>query len=457
MKKLLTLAAVAILILGLTTASYAVEFRANGFLKNLTALGVNLGWGPVRAVPLPTDVDYNDTFAWNVIWTHLDFTLEASEDLMGKIAFEAGPSTWGEPDTHGTWYPGFTANVYQAYTDFKIPGTDAFPTRLVVGLQPWFITPSLAIGEYGPGVRVNTTVGPAAISLFWRKHEEGILARSDDMDSYGASVNVPAGPVSISAWEMYYKIRDNASFVGVSGDSDGFHSYTGIGMRGTFGPVAVTGDFVYGMRDVSYHYDAGTFDGEETSGWVGRINAAIPVGMLTVGADFCYATGDDLNDVATKREWSGYKYPIPVQNHFGINVASMLDAGLVFYPSGINVFPALTNGPLGNWHARAFAQAKPLDWLTVQVSGMYIADNVDNGDLLGTSRDLTTGLLEDNSDIGIELDLVTKIKIYDNLNYEIAAGILFAGDALDQFDTATGTNDEPDDPWVILSGLTYFF
>jgi len=457
MKKLLTLAAVAILILGLTTASYAVEFRANGFIKNFATMGVNLGWP--AGFPGPASTAYNDSFAWNMIWTHLDLTLEASEDLKGVITFEAGPADWGAAGSHGAWYPGFTANVYQAFTHFKIPGTDAFPTRMVVGLQPWFFTSGLAIAEFGPGVRLNSTLGPAAVSVFWRKHEEGNEWRSDDMDSYGASVNVPVGPVSISAWEMYYKIREDAAddrtVVGVTG-STGFHSYTGLGMRGTFGPVGVTGDFVYGMREVDYSTTVGVSDDESVGGWVARVDASIPVGMFTVGGGFMYATGDDLNDVATKREWSGYKYPIPARNYFALNVATLGDVGLVYFKSYTMVFPGLTGTAGGDWYARGFARFKPLDWLTVSLNAMYIGDNVDNGDKLGDARD-AAGNLEDNSDIGIEVDVVATIKIYDNLNYEIGAGYLSAGDALDRWDAATGTNDSPDDPWVILSCLTYAF
>jgi hypothetical protein len=477
MKKLLTLAAVAVLILGLAGATYAVELKANGFFTNLTAWGTNLGWpagfpGP-DAPFATTNTGYDDTFAWNMIWTHLDFTLEASEDLRGVIGFEGGPAEWGAAGSHGAVYPGFTANVYQAYVDFKIPGTDAFPTRAVVGLQPWFFTSTLAIGEYGPGVRLNSTVGPASISLLWRKHEENVEWQSDDMDSYGASVSVPAGPVTASFWSMYYMIRTGAnSFVALPAGvtADGYHWYNALNVRGAVGPVAITGDFVYGMRQVEYNYPvlgAGWYgqpvvwDGEDTSGWVVRANASVPVAMLTVGGEFMYATGADYEDWWNDNEWSGYVYPIPVQNYFGLNVATIGDAGLVYFKSFTNVFPGITGQAGGDWYAKGFARMKPLEWMSVSFAAMYIGDTVSNGDKIGTAVDFL-GFPEDNGDVGIEVDLVTSISIMDNLSYEIGVGYLFAGSALDQFvgiDPLTGwpLNDSPKDPWVVLSNLSYRF
>ncbi len=514
MKKLLTLATVVVMIFGLAAATYAVELRANGFIQNLTAWGINLNpqIPGVAGFPAPddpfatTNTGFDDTFSFNYIWTHLDFTLEASEDLRGVIAFEAGPAIWGAyvdqgvipggvfagwPDgyqsdyhaTHGSWYPGYTANVYQSYVDFKVPGTDAFPTRMVVGLQPWFFTFPLAIGEYGTGVRLNTTAGPAAVSLFWRKHEENVVWQSDDFESYGLSFSMPAGPVTPSLWSIYYLMPSDATDVrepsppptapalpaGVT--TDGYHWYTGINVMGKAGIVDIVADFVYGMRKVNYNYPVFdptggwfnqpvVYNGEDTSGWVVRAKASVPVAMLTAGGDFMYATGGDNADWDNDREWSGYRYPIPTRRNMGVNVATIGDSGgLVYFKSFTNVFPGWGGQAGGDWYVRGFASVKPLDWLTVSFSGMYIGDNVENGNKYGDAEDLL-GLPEDSDYAGIELDLGAIIKIYDNLSYEIGAGYLLAGDALDRYVTDLAglpINESPKDPYAIISNLAYRF
>jgi hypothetical protein len=69
----------------------------------------------------------------------------------------------------------------------------------------------------------------------------------------------------------------------------------------------------------------------------------------------------------------------------------------------------------------------------------------------------TDGTLRDDTDIGWELDLVNELQIYKNLKWEIAGGVLFAGDAMDFKRTGVNTNKPMDNPWAILTRLTYNF
>ena len=129
----------------------------------------------------------------------------------GVYHFELGGpgSVWGdEGDDVGRWTADFYGvEMKQAYIDFKVPGTDAFPIRATVGVQPWVFSPQLISDEDGPGVQLATTVGPAAVKVGWAKMYEGADYQSDDIDRYTATATFPVGPMTAGIWSSYYKMR----------------------------------------------------------------------------------------------------------------------------------------------------------------------------------------------------------------------------------------------------------
>ena len=140
MKKLLTLAAVAVLIFGLAAATYAVELTASGWIWQYMVYGINFGLpDPDDPTDPASNTGWDDTFAYSQIWSRLKFDLGISEDLKGVLQFEMGHNSniWGEDGIAQ-----FNADnndefrVKHVYVDFKVPGTDAFPTRATVGVQP---------------------------------------------------------------------------------------------------------------------------------------------------------------------------------------------------------------------------------------------------------------------------------------------------------------------------------
>jgi hypothetical protein len=88
---------------------------------------------------------------------------------------------------------------------------------------------------------------------------------------------------------------------------------------------------------------------------------------------------------------------------------------------------------------------------------MWIGDTTKDGNTVGNAIDITevTGLSDDD-DIGLEFGAIVDMSIYKNLTYSIGAGWLLAGDALDTVDSV-GINQEPDDPWAIVTQLMYKF
>jgi hypothetical protein len=170
-----------------------------------------------------------------------------------------------------------------------------------------------------------------------------------------------------------------------------------------------------------------------------------------------YASGDDLDDRDNDGELDGFRQAEggasfrPTQVYYGssINASVGLD-------SRVGSRGRSPNNIAGDWLVQGFIGYEALDWLKLTGAVAYIGDNVDNGDRFGTALD-ALGNREDNDDAGIELDATAEIEIYKELKWRIGAGILLAGDALEQFNASTGVNEDPDDPWVFVTNLTYKF
>ena len=111
----------------------------------------------------------------------------------------------------------------------------------------------------------------------------------------------------------------------------------------------------------------------------------------------------------------------------------------------------------GTWFAKLYGSFKATPWYKVTLQALYIGDTTKHGNTVGDARKLTGGLQDDKT-IGWEFDLINEINIYKNLKWDIYGGILFAGDALDQYAGGFfGNNESPKNPWLIGTKLRYDF
>jgi hypothetical protein len=119
----------------------------------------------------------------------------------------------------------------------------------------------------------------------------------------------------------------------------------------------------------------------------------------------------------------------------------------------------LNRGPVGGiWWAKLYGSVKPTPWYKVTLQGLYIGDTTTHGNTLGTARKTgSTTALRDDKCIGWELDLVNEFNIYANLKFDVAAGILARGDALEMWNSTTSDNDKLRTPWAFTTRLTYSF
>jgi hypothetical protein len=227
MKKMLTLAAVIFFVFTLAAATYAVEFKASGFIRVRTFVGVN-----TVHLPRATDADFDDTEAWVDSRFRLKMDLVASEDLKGVIYFEGDSTRWGEVrppgaqrNRAGAWGAGGSdaaaVELKQFYIDFNVPGIkDTVPTNVRVGQQWLAIRGHVFQGSDGATLRVFTQPGPVRLYLNWSKPGEGTDWNYDDSDLYSTRVvlALPDFPVRPGAFLAYWNGNDYPLHSGTGDD-----------------------------------------------------------------------------------------------------------------------------------------------------------------------------------------------------------------------------------------------
>jgi hypothetical protein len=485
MKKLLTVTVAALLIVGLAATTYAMEFKTSGFIRARTAWYVNTG--DPGTISAAAD-NFDDSNAWMDARARLYLDFIASEDLMGSLRFEIDSTRWGEAagtrNTAGYWGTDRAAfEVKQFYIDFKVPGIAEFaPNRLRVGAQGLSIRSHVWTYVDGAGVRWQVDTGPVRHYFNWFKPWEGTDYQYDDSDLYiyRGILSLPDFPVRPGAFFAYLNSNDDPLGAGLAllapgiTDSlfDGEYYWIGVNVDGKVGPVNLQTDFIYfGGTSEPTSLAKGlalpaVIDDVDFGGWLfwADVNADLGAGPgLNVGGTFMYCTGNDLSEFnKASPDLEAYYVPPATEGNPLLSV--------VFWPSAVHDGLNLARGAGrssgtavqqrfygGLWTIKGYASIKPLDWLKVTGYGMYIGDTTDNGNTVGNAVDPTevTGL-RDDGDIGIEVGAIVDMSIYKNLTYSVGAGWLFAGDALDTVD-GIGLNQEPDDPWAIVSQLIYKF
>ncbi len=157
---------------------------------------------------------------------------------------------------------------------------------------------------------------------------------------------------------------------------------------------------------------------------------------------------------------SGYVVPIGSENFpFG---DSLLISGQPIWGGfmGYSVlnYSQMNRGAIGGtWVAKLYGSYKATPSYKLTLAGIYIGDTTENGNTIGNARKTGTSLPRDDKTIGFEVDVINEINVYKNLKFDIGLGYLFAGKALDYFNVATGSNKSGDDPWALVTRLTYTF
>ena len=250
MKKLMTLALAAGMLLGAATGASAIDFKAKG----QWLMGFAAGDGSFtshqkdnKASNHNRATDTSDAFsAMQRVRLQLDAV--ASEALSGTVYFEIGDTTWGRNATGGAL--GADQNVVElknAYIDWMVPNT---ALKFRMGIQtitmPNVAGGSAVLDDDVAGIvasyQFNENVGLTAVwarpfndnwagdgstSGHWR--QDGRNGYLDNVDMFALMVPLTFDGVKVTPWAMYGMIGANAwdaMDAGWDGSNGNFPQYT---------------------------------------------------------------------------------------------------------------------------------------------------------------------------------------------------------------------------------------
>ncbi|MDI6764739.1 MAG: hypothetical protein QME83_17175 [Thermodesulfobacteriota bacterium] len=505
MKKFIVLSVVALLVLAFGTMAFAqakkeppkLDFKASGFIdiqsfwfRNIDSAGATSAggtYGPPSATYLPGGGAFDRTNSYMDSRARLKFDAVMGKELSGTIFFEMDSTRWGERgdgrNLMGVWAGDRAAlEIKNVYIDFGIPHIGIpLPMTVRVGLQPLAIRPMMVVYTDGMGITGGIKADPVIIAPLWFKAIEGKDASSDDVDVYGLHVSAKVAKMTIGGYGLYYNMNSYpfpaaVLAYGANPVNQADMWWLGGYVDGKLGPVDLNFDFVYDTGKVERKHGAPVRD-VDYRGWATRAKVDFPWEKFNFGVVGMYATGSDTRKTSAtgipgttgstglnSTKVGSYVIP-PGSESFAVFTESV---GL-YYPSWVNSgdtgyysvnYSAMGRGAIGgSWMAKVYTSLKATPWYKATLYGMYIGDTTKHGNTVGTARKAPYGAgnLRDEKTIGWELGLINEINIYKNLKWDIGAGVLFAGDALDYWNGTLSVNDSPKNPWIITTRLAYTF
>jgi hypothetical protein len=520
MKKFIVVGLIGLMVMALSATVCAqpkLEFKASGFMEatsfwyrnivsGATGDAITTRW-PGGGFPVPAgspagsgfrpkdpSVDPRDSGAWDRTNSYMEyrgilrFDAMMGKELSGTFVFELDSTRWGNSDGSRNNLGFWTADragveVKNMYIDVGLPYFGIpVPMTARVGIQPLGVRPHIFMYTDATGITGAMKIDPVTISLQWAKALEGKDAAADDVDVYGINVNAKIGTITPGAYVFNFNMNTyplsavKTAYGGIPDYSANFW-WIGAYLDGKLGPLNVNFDFVYDRGTVERRLRPDIKDAKYR-GWATQLKLDFPWEKFNFGAVGMYASGADRNKtsrdglpgqatgIGTPTKKVGSYIVPPGSDEYstwgesmflGSNFITSTAGSLGMFPSTQTYADYLTKGTIGGtWVAKLYASMKATPWYKVTLQGLYIGDTTKHGNTLGDAVKVT-GRLRDDKTIGLELDLINEIQIYKNLKWSVGAGILFAGDALDQRVAATNRNDSPKDPWIVATKLRYDF
>jgi hypothetical protein len=511
MKKFITFILTGLLVFAFGTAAFAqnVEFKASGFIDAVYFLGRNVPY----AYDLPTWTPFN---AWlppiygpsplfnpapgfgqaldknRSLWqTRLRLKLDAAigKEVSGTVFFEGDSGMWGESGTGrnnmGRWSADQAAlEIKNAYIDFGIP-VIPIRTTMRVGIQPLSVRPHMVVYNDGAGITAGIQIDPVTIQPLWFKPVENEDFAADDLDVYGLNISARIQKLTVGGFGLYYN-QNTYPIPGAVTSEVNFRSemwWLGLYADGRLGPVDTNFDVVMDTGEVEDHRNIAVRARDvKYRGWATRLKIDYPWEKFNFGVVGMYASGSDQKktDGGSSTIGSGglpgnttpFGTPTTEVNGYVVPTASeqfafgdsLILSGTPIWSGfmGYNVlnYAQMHRGSIGGtWVAKLYGSYKAAPWYKLTLAGIYIGDTTENGNTIGNARESPgiSTIPRDDKTIGFEVDVINEINIYKNLKFDVGFGYLFAGDALDYFDAATGRNKAGDDPWALVTRLTYTF
>ena len=448
---------------------------------------------------------------------HLKFDAIMGPNLSGTIFFEIDTVRWGSPrinnpgqgiretEQFGSWSTDrASVEVKNVYIDVGLPYFGIpVPITVRVGAQPIGVRPAMLVYTDGMGVTAGIKIDPVLIAPIYAKPLEGNDFESDDADVLGLHVNAKLGTFTVGGYGLYYNMNSYPFFVpvplGIPGSSlatqlQGTNKahmwWLGAYADGKAGPLNLNFDFVYDTGSVEHGANGGTnhYRSIQYNGWAGRLKVDYPWEKFNFGAVGMYASGADTYQSSasglvgtlttlgtTSRRFGGYVVP-PASEQGPGNGESMVVYSMEGAATGgyglanrSNYAQMSPSGFGGTWFAKLYGSVKTTPWWKVTFQGLYVGDTTKHGNTLGNAwkfpgasvavNGQAANLLRNDSNIGVELDLINEFQIYNNLRFFTGFGYLIAGDATDVGARYGGINVNRHiaNPWAFRTRLQYTF
>ena len=327
MKKLMTLALAAAMMMGVATGANAIDFKAKGQWIMSFDYGMHGNFGESKAKNNSGFGKHEDEFeARQRVRLQLDAV--ASEALSGTVFFEMGDQIWGQDSTGGALgADGRVVELKRAYIDWMVPQTDLKVRMGIQGLAlPSFTTNASQIFDddvaaVSLNYQFNENVG---LTAFWARpynDNGGYSSRwdgknydqnyMDNMDMFAVLLPLTFDGVKVTPWVMYAamgpgmfdnfeKAPGNAWGRASAGMISGFKGTDWNDSYGNAFWAGVTGEVTYWdpfriAWDVNY--GSASYEDEKMNreGWLASLLLEYKLDWGTPGLYGWYGSGDDSN------------------------------------------------------------------------------------------------------------------------------------------------------------------
>ena len=333
MKKLMTLALAAAMMLGVATGANAIDFKAKGQWIMDFNYGMHGNFGESKAKNNSGFKNEDEFEARQRVRLQLDAV--ASEALSGTVFFEIGDQVWGDNDNGGALgADGKVVELKRAYIDWMVPQTDLKVRMGIQGIAlPSFTTNASQIMDddvaaISLNYQFNENVG---LTAFWaRPYNDNAGYKSsdagstkwdnymDNMDMFAVLLPLTFDGVKVTPWVMYaamgpgmfHEWENTAKKTKFNGGNAWDRASAGMqsGFKGTdrndsYGNAfwaGVTGEVTYWdpfriAWDVNYGSAAYADEKMNREGWLASLLLEYKLDWGTPGLYGWYGSGDDSN------------------------------------------------------------------------------------------------------------------------------------------------------------------
>ena len=340
MKKLMTLALAAAMMLGAATGANAIDFKAKGQWIMSFDYGMHGNFGESKAKNNSGFENEDEFEARQRVRLQLDAV--ASEALSGTVFFEIGDQVWGDNDNGGALgADGKFVELKRAYIDWMVPQTDLKVRMGIQGLAlPAFTTnASQILDDDVAAVTLNYQFNEnVALTAFWARpyndnagyYKNGYVGLDgssqyknymDNMDMFAVLLPLTFDGVKVTPWVMYAAMgpgmfdwkrdadgaitTDLASFGSAwnraaAGLTSGFFGMDPLDSYGNAFWAGVTGEVTYWdpfriAWDVNYGSASYANEKMNREGWLASLLLEYKLDWGTPGIYGWYGSGDDSN------------------------------------------------------------------------------------------------------------------------------------------------------------------